>query len=310
MSTTLKILVGAALCGRPSLSSSEALKSPNASLGRPETSRSYRTTEEIADKISILQEESVKLTIVGSGTAVPSPERNSAGFFVETSDARVMLDCGAGTIHALARFNVAWERMTHLFISHFHVDHCGEVASLMFAFKWGMQAIRSEPLTIIGPVGLDLVIDGLKHAYGENLFSPKFPVDVRLLAPDESLQLGKDTLLRVAKTPHTEESLAARIENRGHSICYTGDTEYSDELPAFFHRADVLISECSFRERREGVRHLSIKDAARMAARSEVARLIATHFYFDFDTSELKRELERDYSGEVIIARDGMTVEL
>ncbi len=255
-------------------------------------------------------EEDVKLTIVGSGTAVPSGARSSAGFFVETSDARVMMDCGAGTVHALARFHLQWEEMTHLFISHFHVDHCGELASLMFAFKWGMQTTRSERLTIIGPVGLDRVIDGLKHSYGENLFSPKFPLEVCLLAPGESLQLGKNTRLSVAKTPHTDESLAARIESEGGSICYTGDTEYSEELPAFFHRADVLISECSFRERREGVRHLSIKDAARMAARSQVARLIATHFYFDFDERELKRELEQDYSGEVIIARDGMTVEL
>lgn len=252
----------------------------------------------------------MKLTIIGSGTAVPSGERNSAGFFVETSDARVMMDCGAGTVHALARFGIAWEEMTHLFISHFHVDHCGELASLMFAFKWGMQNARSEKLTIIGPVGLDRVIEGFKHSFSENLFSPKFPLEVRLLAPGESLQLGKDTRLSVAKTPHTDESLAVRVESSGHSICYTGDTEYSDDLPAFFHRADVLISECSFRERREGVRHLSISDAARMAAKSEAARLIATHFYFDFDEAELKRELERDYSGEVMIARDGMTVEL
>ncbi|MEW6206933.1 MAG: ribonuclease Z [Acidobacteriota bacterium] len=252
----------------------------------------------------------MKLTILGSGTAVPNGERNSAGFFVETSDARVMIDCGAGTVHALARFSLRWEEMTHLFISHFHIDHCGEMASLMFAFKWGMRSARSERLTIIGPVGLDLVIEGLKRAYGENLFSPKFPVEVRLIAPGESLRLGKDTHLRVAKTPHTEESLAARIENLDRSICYTGDTDESEELPTFFHRTDVLISECSFRERREGVRHLSIRDAAQMAARSEAARLIATHFYFDFDEAELKRELERDYSGEVMIGKDGMTVKL
>jgi ribonuclease BN (tRNA processing enzyme) len=252
----------------------------------------------------------MKLTIIGSGTAVPDGKRNSAGFFVETRTSRVMIDCGAGTVHSLARFNLAWEEMTHLFISHFHIDHCGELASLMFAFKWGMRSARSEPLMIIGPAGLDLVIDGLKRAYGENLFSPRFPVEVRLIAAGESLQLGEETRLKVAKTPHTEESLAARIESLDLSVCYTGDTEYSEELPAFFHGADVLISECSYRERREGVRHLSIKDAAMLAARSQARRLIATHFYFDFDEAELKRELERDYSGEVMIGKDGMTVEL
>ena len=92
----------------------------------------------------------MKLTILGSGTVVPNGLRNSAGYFVELPDARVMMDCGAGTVHALARYNCPWERMTHLFVSHFHVDHIGELASLFFAFRYGMKQERSEPLTIIG----------------------------------------------------------------------------------------------------------------------------------------------------------------
>ena len=65
--------------------------------------------------------EIMKLTILGSGTVVPSGTRNSAGYFVELPEARIMLDCGAGNLHALARYELPWQRMTHLFISHFHV---------------------------------------------------------------------------------------------------------------------------------------------------------------------------------------------
>jgi ribonuclease BN (tRNA processing enzyme) len=252
----------------------------------------------------------VKLTILGSGTATPNGARNSAGYFVETPDARVMIDCGAGTVHALDRFGLPWQRMTHLFISHFHLDHCGELASLMFALKWGLREERKEELTVVGPAGLDRVVEGLKLAFGANLFELRFPLDVKTINPGESLTLGQDTNLLVAKTPHTEESLAARIENRGRSVCYTGDTGRSDELPGFFRGANVLVSECSFRERREGVAHLSIQDAARMAALAEVKRLVVTHFYFDVVEDELKRQLRQDYSEEVIIAKDGMTVEV
>jgi ribonuclease BN (tRNA processing enzyme) len=251
----------------------------------------------------------MKLTILGSGTGAPNGERNSAGFFVETADARVMVDCGAGTLHALARWDLPWERMTHLFVSHFHVDHIGELASLFFALRHGLRTARSEPLTVIGPRGLERVITGLKQGFGSSLFDTSFPVEVRILAPGELVNLGPDSTLSVAKTPHTDESLAVRIDSGAKSLCYTGDTGYSAELADFFSETDLLISECSFRERREGVAHLSIEDAARIAAQAKAARLVVTHFYFDVNDEELKRDLQQNYGGEVLIGRDGLSIE-
>jgi ribonuclease BN (tRNA processing enzyme) len=252
----------------------------------------------------------MKLTILGSGTVVPSGSRNSAGYFVELPGARIMLDCGAGTVHALARYRLPWELMTHLVVSHFHVDHVGELASLFFAFRYGMRSSRTEPFTIIGPYGLDRVMDGLRMAFGSKLFETTFPVSVRMLTPGEGVELGGDATLSVAKTPHTEESLAVRIDSGSRTVCYTGDTDYSEELVSFFSRADVLVSECSFREPREGVPHLSVSQAARLAARADVGKLIVTHFYFEVNESQLKAELEREFKGEVIIGRDGLVIDV
>ncbi len=252
----------------------------------------------------------MKLTIVGSGTVVPDGNRNSASYFLEASDARIMLDCGAGSVHALDRFKLPWQKMTHLFVSHFHVDHVGELASLFFAFKHGLRGERTEPFTLIGPRGLERVMRGLETAFGSDLFKPKFPLNVRLLDPGSRIELGGDAYLSVAKTPHTDESLAVRIESGSRAICYTGDTAYAEELIGFFSNADLLIAECSFRERKEGVPHLSIKDAATLAERARVARLVVTHFYFDVVESELKSELQKNYSGEVIIGRDGLSLNL
>lgn len=227
-----------------------------------------------------------------------------------------MMDCGAGTVHALARYGLPWERITHLFISHFHVDHAGELASLLFAFRYGLKADRTEPITIIGPRGLDRVMDGLMMAFGSTLFEPKFPVSVRMVSPGERVELGRDSTLSVAKTLHTAESLAVRIESyesdesRRRSLCYTGDSGYDEELARFFSKTDLLISECSFREPRDNMRHLSVSEAARLASQAGAARLLVTHFYFDVDEAELKEELERVYAGEVIIGRDGLGVEV
>jgi len=252
----------------------------------------------------------MRLTILGSGTVVPNGTRNSAGYFIELPDARLMMDCGAGTVHALARYGLPWEQMSHLFVSHFHVDHVGELASLFFAFLHGMKTERTGPLTLIGPRGLDRVMEGLKFAFGSNLFETNFPVSVRLLAPGEKIELAGDSTLSVAKTPHTRESLAVRIETDDRVLCYTGDTGYSDELARFFSGADVLISECSFHEPREGVRHLSVSEVASLAANAGAAKLIVTHFYFDVNEADLKEELRNGFDGEVIIGRDGLSVEV
>lgn len=251
----------------------------------------------------------MKLTILGSGTVVPDGSRNSAGYFIELPGARVMLDCGAGTVHALARYGLPWERMTHLFISHFHVDHVGELASLFFAFKHGARTERTEPLCLLAPEGINRVLQGLQDAFGAALFEPGFPVERILIAPQSRVALADEASLVAAKTPHTPESIAVRIEHEGRSLCYTGDTAYSEDLADFFQGCDVLISECSFRERRRAA-HLAVEDVSLLAMKSRVKRLVVTHFYFPVDEITLRDELAKGFSGEVIVGRDGLVVEV
>jgi len=147
-------------------------------------------------------------------------------------------------------------------------------------------------------------------AFGSSLLELKFPVRIQTLKPGERIELGPESSLSVAKTLHTDESLAARIENAGRVLGYTGDTAYDQVLAHFFNKADVLISECSFLEPRTDVRHLSVRECAKLAAESQTRNLIVTHFYFDVDEDELRAELERGFSGEVIIGRDGLSVEV
>jgi len=252
----------------------------------------------------------MKLTILGSGTVVPNGARNSSGYFLEGPSVRMMVDCGAGTVHALARYSLPWEAMTHIFISHFHADHVGELASLLFAFKWGMKTPRAEPLILLGPSGLDRLLQGLDQALGLRLHELTFPLECRELSPGDQYELAEGSVLSVTQTPHTNVSLAVRIDQGGRSICYTGDTAYSDEVAAFFSGADLMISECSFEEPRSGVRHLSVGEASTMAQQAQAARLVVTHFYFEVDEVDLASKLRLGYSGEILIGRDGMCIEI
>jgi hypothetical protein len=228
---------------------------------------------------------------------------------LETDRIRLRLDCGSGSVHAMARFDLPWDEVTHQFITHYHVDHLGELPALLFALKW-LPKPRSTPLTLIGPVGFRAKVDGLVQVFGEELIDQHFPVIVQEMAPGETFDLGHDASLRVAKTVHRPESLAVRVRLGGVDVGYTGDTAYTEELCELFSGVDALITECSFPEGTYGSDHLDARAAATMAQRAGAGRLIVVHCFFEPGAYALERRLTSIYDGPVLIAEDGATVPL
>ena len=251
----------------------------------------------------------MKLTILGSGTCMVTPTRACSGYFIESGSVRLRLDAGAGTMHAMTRFGLSWESITHQFISHFHFDHCGELPALLWCYRFGRKLPRAAPLQIIGPVGLADLVKSTSALHGANLFDQDFPVTFCELRPGEAVDIGDGVTLRVGKTPHTDESLAVRVEAGGRAIGYTGDTMWSDDLPRFFGDVDVLVAECSHIELPSGSRHLDAKQAAMLAREAGARRLVPTHFYFDPDEQRLADRLAAGYDGAVTVAGDGLTIE-
>jgi ribonuclease BN (tRNA processing enzyme) len=251
----------------------------------------------------------VKLTILGAGTCMLSPIRSCSGYWVEAGPVRMRLDSGAGTVHAMTRFGLPWETVTHQFISHFHLDHCGELPGLLWCLKHGRRTPRSTPLEILGPVGLKALLETTSAMHLGNLFDQGFPITVRELSPGDAVGLGGGVTLSVAKTPHTPESLAVRMEASGRSLAYTGDTAWSPDLPRFFGDVDLLVAECSHIELPVGSRHLDSTQAAMLAREANARRLIPTHFYFDPDKERLAERLAAGYDGGITVAGDGLTIE-
>jgi ribonuclease BN (tRNA processing enzyme) len=212
-------------------------------------------------------------------------------------------------MHAMTRFGLPWETVTHQFISHFHLDHCGELAGLLWCLKHGRRAPRSTPLEILGPVGLEALLETTSAMHLGGLFDQEFPITVRELSPGDAVALDGGVTLSVAKTPHTPESLAVRVEANGRSFGYTGDTAWSPDLPRFFGDVDVLVAECSYIELPAGSRHLDPAQAARLAREAGARRLVPTHFYFDPDQEHLAERLAAGYGGGITVAGDGVTIE-
>lgn len=253
-----------------------------------------------------------RLVVAGSGTVVPEAYRGCSSYYVESGEARALLDCGPGTVGSLERFDLPWPSLTHLVLTHFHADHVGDLPGLFFALKHAVFPAREEPLQVWGPPGTVEVFRGLASVLGDYFTDPGFPVDVGDVEPGETRRLADEVELSTCRTPHTDQSMALRIAAREGSVGYTGDTGPSDEVAAFMERTDVLVCECSLLDEEVGDNHLSPERAARMAQAAGPELLVLTHVYphvrAEHDVGALVAAA--GYDGQVAVAQDGDTFRL
>src|SRR5207247_7933761 len=94
----------------------------------------------------------MRLTVLGTGTIAFSPRRSCSGYYVEAGAARILMDCGSGTTRRLAELGIDWPAITHVVLSHFHIDPHADLPRVVFAWKYGILPPRSSPVDIIGPV--------------------------------------------------------------------------------------------------------------------------------------------------------------
>jgi ribonuclease BN (tRNA processing enzyme) len=251
------------------------------------------------------------LTCAGTGTTAPEPDRVCAGFLLEIDGLRILLDCGPGVVHSMARLHVPWQQLTHLVITHFHNDHVGDVPMLFHAWVWGMRPPRTEPLTVIGPHGTARLLHGMAALFGRHLSEPGFPFVVLEPAPGDSLYLNDTVLLQAGRAHHTEEALAFRFEADGRSFCYTGDTGYSDEVARFARGVDTLLTECSLPDEEAMDAHLTPSTLARLATAAQPGRLLVTHIYPQLRRDRVPQLVRAaGWNGAMELVHDGNRVEL
>ena len=252
------------------------------------------------------------LTILGSGTSVPHPERASSAHWVQTPGGSLLLDMSAAAPHRMAEERLDWVNLDAIWISHFHLDHVGGVAPFLFGTKYAPQTqSRRKPLTIFGPHGLEHLLRRFDEANDYKLFKQPFPIEIREVGPDAEFEILPGIKARTLATPHTPESLALRITDGAEvSIVYTSDMGYSEALAAFALNADLLLMECSFFKNKPVEKHLELREAMRLAELAHAKRVVLAHLYPDWDGIDLAAEAGKLWEGETIEARDGLRVEV
>ncbi len=97
-----------------------------------------------------------KLTILGSGGAIPTIEKRPTSQFLNIQERRFLIDCGEGTQVQLRKYGCRFTKIDHVFISHLHGDHYLGLIGLLSTLN---LLGRINPIHIYAPKELEDILE-------------------------------------------------------------------------------------------------------------------------------------------------------
>jgi ribonuclease BN (tRNA processing enzyme) len=246
------------------------------------------------------------LTVLGAGAILPRAGYGAAGYALRPAPGApvTLLDCGPGTLRALAQSGVELREVERVLVSHFHPDHVLDLFALAFARR--NPAFEAGPLELVGPRGLAGLLERGAAALGRWCrFEAARVVEVD---PDARPQAMDHALGRLAwvHNEHTPESLSWRLDLAGGaSLAFTGDTGERPQVAELAAGVGTLLCECSFPDEQAVPHHLTPASAGRVARAAGCGRLILTHFYPSMEPALAAARAAELFGGPIETARDG-----
>ncbi len=213
----------------------------------------------------------MKITFVGTGEASDGNRKNSS-IQIESTNRLQLLDCGFSSSHGYLQQKVRKPLCT-IWISHFHGDHFFGIVQLIVHFY--MQR-RHEPLTIISGYEGYQTIDALVELAYPGLLK-KLPFILNFITLQPGHKLEHDGLIwQSAPSIHSQNSFSLRVEDRHHSIYYSGDGKPTVEGQSLMNGCDLVIHE-AFSLKPTLPSHSSIEECFQYADKLHLKKLALVH---------------------------------
>ncbi|MFQ5887685.1 MAG: MBL fold metallo-hydrolase [Candidatus Hydrothermarchaeales archaeon] len=249
----------------------------------------------------------MRITLLGTGFAIPSKERVQSGILIETGEL-MLFDCGAGVLSRLSQSKYDHIDIDHVFFTHHHLDHNSDFLALLKA-----NFLRGRThLNVYGPIGTKEWIVGLLDAYP--YLKGRF--DLKIEEMDERKIELKVCTISCEKMKHSMPAIGYRIESEEESVVYTGDTMPCEAIKRLCRgKVKVLIQECAFPDPKEGEaqeNHTTPKALGELIEGLDIEKLVITHFAPQAEgrQDEMVKSIKRRFKGEVVIAQDLLEIEV
>ena len=263
------------------------------------------------------------ICLLGTGGMMPLPQRFLTSLLARYNGSSLLIDCGEGTQITLKKNGWSFKSIDTICFTHYHADHISGLPGILLAMA---NSDRTEPLTMIGPKGLNRVVTGLR------VIAPELPFPIRLLEIAEREQVFEQNGYRITafRVQHNmicygykleilrcgrfdverarEQDIPLRFWNplqkgetiedggkvytpdmvlgadrKGLKVVYCTDSRPAPVIAAQAEGADLFICEGMYgdEEKEEKAmehRHMTVYEAASLAAKAKPAELWLTHY--------------------------------
>ena len=122
--------------------------------------------------------------LLGTGGMMPLPYRWLTSLMLRYNGSSLLIDCGEGTQIAIREKGWTFKPIDIICITHFHGDHISGLPGILLAMG---NSERTEPLYMIGPKGLEKVVNALR------IIAPELPFEIKFIeinSPYEEIRMN------------------------------------------------------------------------------------------------------------------------
>ena len=282
--------------------------------------------------------------LLGCGGMMPLPRRWLTALMIRYNGSSLMIDCGEGTQVAIKEKGWSFKPIDVICFTHYHGDHISGLPGLLLTMG---NADRTEPLTLVGPRGLERVVSALcviapelpfeilelngyritafrvNHnvtCYGytlEILRQGKFSPDS---AREHEIPLKFWNPLQKGQTVEDEgriytPDMVLGPPRKGIKLTYTTDTRPTESILRKAKGSDLFICEGMYGEddkieKAKGYKHMTFREAATLARDAEVGEMWLTHYSPSLVRPDDYMDTVREIFPKAWPGKDGKSVEL
>lgn len=148
----------------------------------------------------------IDICLLGTGGMMPLPNRWLTSLLVRHNGRMILIDCGEGTQIPLKMAEWGFKPIDAILFTHYHADHVAGLPGLLLSLG---NAGREEPLIIMGPPGIERVVEGM------TVISPELPYELHLIElsdKNESENVLGEVIIKSIPVDHNLTCLAYSLE--------------------------------------------------------------------------------------------------
>jgi ribonuclease Z len=207
----------------------------------------------------VFAEDGLYAVVCGSGSPLADARRLGPCIAISAGARLFFVDAGQGGTRNAQLMRLPLGRTDAVLLTHFHSDHIANLGELMLQ-RW-VSGSNVSPVDVIGPVGVDQVVEGMNLAYrldavyrtahhGPETAPPggaggvAWPLELSDDPDASAVVFDRDgvkiTAFRVDHLP-VDPAVGYRFDYKRRSVVISGDTVYSESLVEHAKGADVLF---------------------------------------------------------------------